>query len=367
MFEKKPHTRLRDLGLTIGHLPPGPLNTITDVPGVWVGQTTIIVDDPRVARTGVTIILPREGRIWQDPAFAAYHSYNGCGEMTGMHWIAESGLLTTPIAITNTGQVGTVHEALGMYAFQHGLTEEFELPVVAETYDGWLSDMAGMHVTREHVFQALESARSGPVEEGCVGGGTGMICHEFKGGIGTASRLVEISAGTFTVGVLVQANYGARRDLRLDGIPVGEEIGLDQIPSGWDDAEEVTPTPGEGSIIIIVATDAPLLPYQCRRLAQRATTGLARTGGFGYNGSGDIFLAFATGNTFNPKTIKPVALEMLTNAQMNPFFVATAEAVEEAIWNALIAAETTTGYKGRKAIAIPHEEVVRVWKKYRGI
>lgn len=357
--------RLRDLGPTIGYLPPGPLNAITDVPEIWVNHVTLNVDEPRVARTGVTLILPREGRIWKEPAFAAYHSYNGCGEMTGVHWIAESGLLTTPIAITNTGQVGTVHEALGMYAVEHGLTEEFELPVVAETYDGWLSDMAGMHVTRAQVFQALETARPGPVAEGCVGGGTGMICHEFKGGIGTASRQVEIPAGKYTVGALVQANYGARRDLRLDGIPIGQEIGLDQIPSGWAEADDPT-TPGEGSIIVIVATDAPLLPYQCKRLAQRATTGLARTGGFGYNGSGDIFLAFATGNTFDSKSIRSVLLEMLNNAQMNLFFVATAEAVEEAIWNALIAAETTTGYKGRKAIAIPHEEVVRVWQKYRG-
>jgi D-aminopeptidase len=353
--------RLRDLGPIIGHLPPGPLNAITDVSGIWVGHATLTFDHPRVARTGVTVILPREGRIWKEPAFAASHSYNGCGEMTGMHWVAESGMLTTPVAITNTGQVGTVHEALGMYAVERGLTEEFELPVVAETYDGWLNDMAALHITREHVFQALSSAAPGPVAEGCVGGGTGMICHEFKGGIGTASRGVAIPAGQFTVGVLVQANYGARRDLRLDGVPVGEEIGLDQIPSGWAEA----PEPGAGSIIVIVATDAPLLPFQCKRLAQRATTGLARTGGFGYNGSGDIFLAFATGNAFDPETHQLVPLHMLTNTQMNPFFLATAEAVEEAIWNALIAAETTTGYKGRTAYAIPHGEVVRVWKKYR--
>ena len=362
--EKKP--RLRDLGPTIGHLPPGPHNAITDVPGIWVGQTTLIYDEPRVARTGVTVILPREGRIWKEPAFAGYHSYNGCGEMTGIHWVDESGMLSTPIAITNTGQVGTVHEALGVYAVEHGLTEEFELPVVAETYDGWLNDMAALHIKPEHVFQALDSAGSGPVAEGCVGGGTGMICHEFKGGIGTSSRLVEIPAGKFTVGVLVQANYGARRDLRLDGIPIGQEIGLDKIPSGWDEAPEYPPpTPGEGSIIIIVATDAPLLPFQCKRLAQRAATGLARTGGFGYNGSGDIFLAFATGNEFDPGSIKPVSLQMLTNNLLNPFFKATAEAVEEAIWNAMIAAETTKGFKGRTAYAIPHEEVVRLWNKYR--
>jgi D-aminopeptidase len=356
---KKP--RLRDLGPTIGHLPPGLHNAITDVPGVWVGQTTLNSDEPRVARTGVTVILPREGRIWKEPAFAGYHSYNGCGEMTGVHWVAESGMLSTPIAITNTGQVGTVHEALGAYAVDHGLTEEFELPVVAETYDGWLNDMAALHIKPEHVFQAIDSAGSGPVAEGCVGGGTGMICHEFKGGIGTSSRLVESAAGKYTVGVLVQTNYGVRRDLRLDGLPIGQEIGLDKIPSGWDEA----PSPGEGSIIIIVATDAPLLPFQCKRLAQRAATGLARTGGFGYNGSGDIFLAFATGNEFDPGSQKPVSLRMLTNNLLNPFFKATAEAVEEAIWNAMIAAETTKGFKGRTAYAIPHKEVISIWQKYR--
>ncbi len=356
--EKKP--RLRDLGPTIGYLPTGPLNAITDVPGLWVGHTTLIYDEPRLARTGVTVILPREGRIWKAPAFAGFHSYNGCGEMTGMHWVAESGMLSTPIAITNTGQVGAVHQALGAYAVAHGLTEEFELPVVAETYDGWLNDMAALHIQPEHVFQAIDSARGGPVVEGCVGGGTGMICHEFKGGMGTSSRVVEIPAGKYTVGVLVQANYGVRRDLRLDGVPIGQEIGLEKIPSGWDEALE----PGAGSIIIIVATDAPLLPFQCKRLAQRATTGLARTGGFGNNGSGDIFLAFATGNEFDPGSKTPNALQMLSNTWMTPFFVATAEAVEEAIWNALIAAETTTGFKGRTAYAIPHEEVLRVWKKY---
>ncbi len=354
--------RLRDLGPTIGYMPPGPLNAITDVPGIWVGQTTLIYDEPRLARTGVTMILPREGRIWKQPAFAGYHAYNGCGEMTGMHWVAESGMLSTPIAITNTGQVGAVHQAMGAYAVAHSLTEEFELPVVAETYDGWLSDMAALHIQPEHVFRAMDSARGGPVAEGCVGGGTGMICHEFKGGIGTSSRVVEIPAGQYTVGVLVQANYGVRRDLRLDGVPIGQEISLEKIPSGWGEAP--VHDPGTGSIIIIVATDAPLLPFQCNRLAQRATTGLARTGGFGNNGSGDIFLAFATGNEFAPGVSTPVALQMIPNAWINPFFVATAEAVEEAIWNALIAAETTTGFKGRTAYAIPHEDVQRLWKKY---
>ncbi len=352
--------RLRDLGIVIGQLLPGPNNAITDVPDVWVGHTTLHFDRPRLARTGVTMILPRQGRIWKEPAFAAFHSYNGCGEMTGVHWIAESGMLSTPVALTNTGQVGTVHQALGAYAIAHGLAEDFELPVVAETYDGWLNDMAALHIQPEHVFQAIEQAAAGPVAEGCVGGGTGMICHEFKGGIGTASRQVAATGEQYTVGVLVQANYGARRDLRLDGVPVGEALPLDQIPSGWDEA------PGAGSIIAIIASDAPLLPFQCRRLAQRAATGLARTGGFGHNGSGDIFLAFATGNSPDPQANRPAPLLMIANEHIDPFFHAVAEAVEESIWNALIAAETTVGYKGRRAYALPHEELIRIWRRHRG-
>jgi D-aminopeptidase len=355
--------RLRDLDISIGRLSPGKHNAITDVPDVWVGHTTLISDEPRVARTGVTAILPRQGRIWKEPAFAAFHSYNGCGEMTGTHWIAESGMLSSPICITNTGQVGSVHEAMGMYAVEQGLAKDFELPVVAETYDGWLNDMAALHIQPDHVYQAFENAAPGPVAEGCVGGGTGMICHEFKGGIGTASRMVASSGDVYTVGVLVQANYGTRKDLRLDGVPMGMEIQGEKIPSAW--VEETKP--GAGSIIIILATDAPLIAFQCRRLAQRATAGLARTGGFGNNGSGDIFLAFATGNHIDPDIRTPIQVRMIPNNNLNPFFLAAAEAVEEAIWNALIAAETTTGFKGRKAFAIPHEEVVRVWKKYRQV
>ena len=351
--------RLRDLGISIGRLPTGQENAITDVPGVLVGQTTVIYDEPRIARTGVTAIVPREGRIWNEPAFAGFHSYNGCGEMTGTHWIAESGMLSSPILITNTAQVGTAHEALGAHAVKNGFAHDFELPVVGETYDGWLSDMTAQHLKPEHVFQALDSAAAGPVTEGRVGGGTGMICHEFKGGIGTSSRLVENAGSKYIVGALVQANYGAREDLRLDGVPVGAEIPFSRVPSAWDKG------PGDGSIIIILATDAPLLPFQCRRLAQRAATGLALNGGFGHNGSGDIFLAFATGNS--PATIETRVngLTMISNQDMNPFFHAAAESVQEAIWNALVAAETTTGFKGRTAHAIPHDDLVRVWKKYR--
>ncbi len=354
-----PKPRLRDLGIAIGRLPPGPHNAITDVPDVWVGQTTLNYDEPRIARTGVTAILPRQGRIWREPAFAGFHSYNGCGEMTGTHWIEESGMLSTPICITNTGQVGTVHTAMGAYAVEHGFADDFELPVVAETYDGWLNDMAALHIKAEHVFAAVDSASPGPVAEGCVGGGTGMICHEFKGGIGTSSRVVETAGEKYTVGALVQANYGAREDLRLDGVPIGREITLDQIPSGWDEA------PGAGSIIIILATDAPLLAFQCKRLAQRAATGLARVGGYGHNGSGDIFLAFATGNGIDAESSVPVQVRMLPNERMNALFHAAADAVEESIWNALLAAETMIGFKGRTAYAIPQEQVVEIWKGYR--
>jgi len=342
------------LGISIGRLPPGKHNAITDVPGVLVGHTTLIFDEPRVARTGVTVILPREGAIWKDHAFAATHSLNGSGEMTGVHWIAESGMLTSPIAITNTAQVGTVHEALNNYAYDFGWVEAWELPVVAETWDGWLNDMAAFHVTKDHVYQAIESASSGAVAEGNVGGGTGMICHEFKGGIGTASRMVSCPSGTYTVGALVQANYGAREDLRVDGVSVGREITIESVPSARAEA------PGGNSIIVIIATDAPLVHSQCKRLAQRATIGLARVGGMGYNGSGDIFLAFATGNQLVSETQKPYALQMLPNDQLDSFFLGVVEAVEEAILNALTTAETMTGFKGRTAYELPLDELQRV-------
>ncbi len=349
--------RLRDLGISIGRLRPGNYNAITDVPGVLVGHSTLIFDEPRVARTGVTIILPREGTIWKNHAFAATHTLNGNGEMTGIHWIAESGMLASPIAITNTAQVGTAHEALNNYACEFGWTEVWDLPVVAETWDGWLNDMAAFHVRKDHVYQAIESAQSGPVAEGNVGGGTGMICHEFKGGIGTASRLAACASGTYTVGALVQANYGAREDLRVDGVPVGREISIEKVPSA-----RAAPPLG-GSIIVIIATDAPLVHSQCKRLAQRATIGLARVGGMGYNSSGDIFLAFATGNQLANETQKPYALQMLPNDQLDGLFLGVVEAVEEAILNALTAAETMTGFKGRTALKLPLDELERIMRR----
>lgn len=339
-------TRLRDLGITIGFWPTGPHNAITDVPGVLVGHTTIIADTPRVARTGVTVVVPRNGDIWRNGVFAGYHSFNGCGEMTGMHWVAESGILGGPIAITGTASVGAVYEAITAYGYERGHGDAF-LPVVAETFDGFLSDLAALHVRSEHVFAALDGAQSGPVAEGNVGGGTGMICHEFKGGIGTASRRVQTADATFTVGALVQANYGQRELLRVDGVPVGREIGKAVVPSHRD-----LPNVAGGSIIALLATDAPLLPIQCQRLARRATVGLAWVGGIGANSSGDIFLAFSTANRV--PLGRPVAeVRMIAPDQITPLFQAAAEATEEAILNALTAAETTAGRAGRVVHALP--------------
>lgn len=349
--------RLRDLGITIGQLPTGPHNAITDVPGVLVGHSTLIFDEPRIARTGVTMIVPRNGAIWQDSVFAGYFSFNGCGEMTGLPWLEESGLLQSAIGITNTNAVGIVRDTLVATE-----AEEWDsngsLPIAAETWDGWLNDINAFHVKESHVREALAAARSGVVAEGNVGGGTGMICHEFKGGIGTASRRVTVTSGQYTVGALVQANYGDRAELRVDGVPVGRELGYELIPSAKLD------TPAAGSIIVVIATNAPLLPVQCKRLARRATTGLARVGGIGHNGSGDIFLAFATGNSLPTTTDTAYTIQMLPHTHMDLLFAAVVESVEEAILNALTAAETMTGFKGRTAQALPLDELQRIMKKY---
>jgi D-aminopeptidase len=345
--------RIRDLGVVIGELPTGPYNAITDVPGVLVGHATVIADAPRVARTGVTMIVPRAGDIWQDRVFGGCFSFNGNGEMTGLPWLEESGMIDAAIGISNTHAVGVVRDAIVAHAVEHGQIDSFLLPIAAETFDGWLSDIDAFHITQAHALAALAAAKSGPVDEGDVGGGTGMICHGFKGGIGTASRVVTAGGGSYTVGALVQANYGARRDLRVDGVPVGIAIGTDRVPA------REQPRGDAGSIIVVVATDAPLLPVQCKRLARRATIGLARVGGVGYNGSGDIFLAFATGNHL-PKTTAPLDLKMLPHEQIDGLFSATADAVEEAILNALAAADTMTGYQGRTVYALPLDELRQV-------
>ncbi|MFN5936198.1 MAG: P1 family peptidase [Roseiflexaceae bacterium] len=349
--------RLRDIGLAIGTLPTGPHNAITDVAGVEVGYTTIIKDTPHVLRTGVTVILPRGQQSWQTPVPAGYHSFNGCGEVTGVAWMKESGLLYNPIAITGTPLVGSVWDAMCWYSMSHGFNDSFLLPVVAETYDGWLSDRMAGGVGRIEVAQAITNAHGGAIAEGCVGGGTGMICHEFKGGTGTSSRVVMAAGQAYTVGVLVQANYGAREDFRVDGVPVGRAIPVSDIPSGYT---APTHTPGDGSIIVIIATDAPLMASGCDRLAQRATVGLARVGGYGHNKSGDLFVAFSTGHTLRDDATQLERIEVLAPASMNELFHGVADAVEEAILNALCAAETTIGYAGRTAHALPVERMVNI-------
>lgn len=345
-------TRLRELGIRIGELPTGAFNALTDVQGIRVGHTTLIYDAPRVARTGVTVILPREGNIWRDHCFAGCHRFNGNGEMTGMAWVEEAGLLTTPIAITNTHQVGLVRDVLVEYGRAQPGAPAWLLPVVAETYDGVLNDIDAFHLQREHVLAAIENARGGRVDEGNVGGGGGMRCHGFKGGIGTSSRVVTIAGAAYTVGALVQANYGSMKHLRVNGVPVGQVL-----------AAKYQASDARGSIIIIVATDAPLLPVQCKRLAQRATVGLARVGGYGHNSSGDLFLAFATGNHIPAETAQRIAVEMLPHSQMDALFEATVQAVEEAILNALCAAETMEGFRGT-VLALPLDALMDIMRRH---
>ena len=354
-----PRKRLRGLGIAIGSLETGPHNAITDVPGVLVGHSTLIRDQPVVVRTGVTMIVPRSGEIWTDYAYAGGHVLNGNGEMTGLTWVDESGMLGSPIGITSTSQVGLVRDFLVKESYRLGVFDGFHLPVVGETWDGWLSTIESFPLTDAEASAALESAAAGSVTEGCVGGGTGMICHEFKSGIGTSSRVIEASGGSHTVGVLVQANYGARHDLRVDGAPVGSFIGFDEVPSAWEKA------PNGGSIIVVIATDAPLIPTQCRRLAQRATVGLARTGGYGHDSSGDIFFAFATGNHLPAAQRSVREVGTLPNEEMDVMFHAVADATEESIINALCAAETMVGREGRTAHALPLDRLGEIVGSHR--
>jgi D-aminopeptidase len=336
--------RARDLGIRIGRFPAGEHDAITDVPGVRVGHTTLIEGDD--VRTGVTVVRPHEGEALLEPVYAGYHRLNGNGEMTGIHWIEETGLLAGSIGLTNTHSVGVVRDAIVRDALGHAPDRAlWSMPVVAETYDGGLNDVNAQHVTTEHALAALESASAGPVQEGSVGSGTGMVCHELKGGIGTASRIVPAEEGGYTVGVLVQANHGRRQRLRVDGVPVGERLDAIPLPEWpWK------PSPGSGSIIVIVATDAPLLPLQCRRLAQRAALGVARGGGAGENGSGDLMLCFATGNRGLSALLEEDGHEVLVrtpaNARMDALFDAVIDATEEAILNSMLASKTMRGHRG---------------------
>jgi len=365
--------RARDWGIPFAGT-PGPLNAITDVPGVMVGQVTLVSGEgPLVKgkgpiRTGVTAILPR-GRTF-DPVFAGWDTFNGNGDMTGTHWISESGFLETPVLITNTGNVGTVRDAAWQWMEKHGYYAPFArdywyaYPVVAETYDGILNDIDGQHVRPTHVMQALDQAQGGPVMEGSAGGGTGMICHGFKGGTGTSSRRVTGALGDFMVGVLVQANYGSREEMRIGGLPIGKALlevplpVIHDIPSSTRPlARAPAPDRETGSIIVIIATDAPLNAIQCQRMARRASVGISRVGGKGGNGSGDIFLAFAVGNpgAFSLKQI--TAVKQLPNEDMNRFFTAVGEATEEAILNALVAGRDMTGIQGNSVRRLPKKEV----------
>jgi D-aminopeptidase len=360
--------RARDLGIPFDGA-PGPLNAITDVSGVAVGHTTLISGEGKLqigkgpVRTGVTAILPRGKDSMSNPVFAGWWTLNGNGEMTGTTWLEESGFLEGPVMITNTHSVGVVRDAVIQWRVAHGQPDPtgywWSLPVVAETWDGWLNDINGFHVKPEHTFHAIDSAASGGVEEGNVGGGTGMICNGYKGGIGTSSRALTEKGGGYTVGVLVQCNYGSRQNLRIAGIPVGREITSEDpyaaMPS--DLAER-------GSIIVVVATNAPLVAHQLKRLARRVSLGLGRNGSISGNGSGDIFIAFSTANSGAAATDHVVDLKMLPNDKLEPVFSATVQATEEAIINAMIAAQTMIGIENHKVTAIPHDQLRSVLKKY---
>ncbi len=371
--------RARDYGIPFDGI-PGKLNAITDVTGVTVGQTTLIkgngalVQGSGPVRTGVTAILPR-GKEFA-PVYANWYTLNGNGDMTGTHWITESGFLETPVLITNTGSVGIVRDAAWQWMNEHHYYTPFykdywyAYPVVAETYDGLFNDINGQHVTKEDVFKALNNADSGAVEEGGVGGGTGMMCYNFKGGIGTSSRVIDKKFGGYTVGILVQANHGSRSQLTIAGVPVGKEL-QDTLAVKIDDpstgAIRMAPQFETGSIIVVLATDAPLLPNQLKRLAQRIPLGITRTGGIGGNGSGDIFIAFSTANKNAFSNTEEEQITTMPNDLMNSLFAATIQATEEAIINALFAGKTLIGINGNTVYELPKEAVIRIMKKYNRI
>jgi L-aminopeptidase/D-esterase-like protein len=356
--------RARDLGIPF-YGTPGPLNAITDVTGVEVGFKTLVEGSGKLevgkgpVRTGVTAIFPK-GKGSLERAFAAWFTLNGNGEMTGTTWVDESGCLGSPILITNTHSVGVVRDAVIEWYMrklrQSDYSGDVSLPVVAETWDGFLNDINGFHVKKEHVFDAMESASSGPVKEGNVGGGTGMICHEFKGGTGTSSRKLGTQDGGYTIGVLVQSNYGRRDLLTIAGVPVGKEI-ADLLPASG-------PKDDQGSIIVVLATDAPLLPHQLERVVKRVALGIGVMGGRGNNSSGDIFIAFSTANPEVSKEEGLARLEMLPNEKINPIFAAAVAATEEAIVNSMVAAETMEGINGNKVYAIPHDRLKAVMARY---
>ena len=363
-----PKPRSRDLGVPFDGT-PGPLNAITDVSGVTVGHTTLISGEGKLqigkgpVRTGVTAVLPRGKNSMNDAVMAGWWSLNGNGEMTGTTWVEESGFLEGPVMITNTHSVGVVRDAVIQWRVTHGQPDPtgywWSLPVVAETWDGWLNDINGFHVKPEDVFHAIDSAAPGPVAEGSVGGGTGMICNEFKGGIGTSSRRFQIKGENYTVGVLVQCNYGVRQNLRVAGVPVGREIPEDPVYADASFAGQ-----DHGSIIVVVATDVPLVSHQLKRLARRVSLGLGRDGSISGNGSGDIFIAFSTANPKSEAADHIVNVQMLPNDLLEPVFSSTVQATEEAVINAMVAADTMTGIENHRVIALPHDKLRAILQKY---
>lgn len=356
--------RLRDLGITVGTMPTGAYNAVTDVAGVRVGHRTVVEGES--VRTGVTAVIPVEGTAFSQMPPAAIQVLNGAGEMTGRSQVDEYGLLESPVMITNTLSVGTVHRGVIEWLRSKEPTIgaiHFSIPVVAETYDGFLNDIAGQHVTEQHVFEALESATSGPVAEGCVGGGTGMMLYGFKGGIGTSSRVVEIEDTPYTVGVLVQGNYGVRELLLVDGVPVGREI-QDLRP---ERGTELPAPPRDGSIIVVIATDAPFTDRQLARLCRRGMLGLGMIGATATHGSGDILIAFSNHpdvlvDRFSTEPV--LTAPHINDRRIDPFFQATVEATAEAVLNAMVAAEDTTGFNGNRAYALPHDRLVEIMRKY---
>ncbi|HMI90224.1 MAG TPA: P1 family peptidase [Polyangiales bacterium] len=359
--------RARDLGIPFDGT-PGPLNAISDVAGLTVGYSTLIQGrGAHAVRTGVTVILPRGRATLDRPVFAGAFSLNGNGEMTGLAWVEESGLLEGPVAITNTHSVGVVHDALIAWRVKQGTADPsgywWSLPIVAETWDGDLSDINGFHIEPRHVFAALQGAKGGAIAEGNVGGGTGMICHEFKGGTGTSSRALSIDGKPYVVAALVQANYGVRDELRIAGVPVGKLMPLSPAQPLSPAAPAAPVSKDSGSIIIVVATDAPLLPTQLKRVAKRAALGLARNGSYSGNGSGDLFIAFSTANEVAEQT-HSATFTALGNDQLDGLFLATVQAVEESIINALIAAKTMTGVGSARVPAIDHAQLRAIMQRH---
>lgn len=367
-FAQKP--RAREIGIPFEGT-TGKFNAITDVKGVEVGYSTIISGQGKnirgkgPIRTGVTAILPR-GRN-NKPVFANWYSLNGNGEMTGTTWITESGFLEGPIMITNTNSVGVVRDAVLKWYVKTGWYKEdfwYTYPVVAETYDGFLNDIYGFHVEEKHAFEALNTSKSGVIQEGNVGGGTGMMCLGFKGGMGSSSRIVKIKDSTYTVGVLVQSNFGGKKNFTIAGVSIGQEL---KDTLNYEFNAPPSYQPGDGSIIVVVATDAPLLPHQLKRISARVPIGVGKVGGRGENGSGDIFIAFSTANPAAFQRENFTKVDQLPNELINPLFEATVQATEEAIINAMVAAETMEGINGNKAYALPHKTVIDVLKKYNRV